>query len=70
MQIGIGIIFVRWEVFANNLLIPGICFFSNKFLIVILTLIYFFFENLPGKQSHSEIHEYSLTIFNIRIRYL
>ena len=32
LQIGIGIIFVRWEVFANNSQIPDIYFFSKKFL--------------------------------------
>ena len=29
----------------------------------------FHLNNLPGKQSHSEIYSYSLYIFNIRIRY-
>ena len=32
LQIGIGIIFVRWEVFANNSQIPDIYFFSKKCL--------------------------------------
>ena len=41
LQIGIGIIFVRWEVFANNSQIPDIYFFSTKFLI-----IFFYLEKL------------------------
>ena len=30
LRIGIGIIFVRWEVFVNNSQIPDICFFLKK----------------------------------------
>ena len=71
LQIGIGIIFVRWEEFANYSQIPEIYFsflFSKK--IFFLTIIYFFhWKFLPGKQSHSDIHPHSLYIFNIRIRY-
>ena len=36
LQIGIGIIFVRWEVFTNNSLIPEIIFLSF-FLIFFLS---------------------------------
>ena len=32
LRIGIGIVFVRWEVFANNSQIPDIYFFSKKCL--------------------------------------
>ena len=51
LRIGIGIIFVRWEVFANYSRIPKIFFLSNFFLIFLflLTLIYFSFEKLTGQ---------------------
>ena len=51
LQIGIGIIFVRWEVFANYSRIPEIFFLSNMFLtfLFLLTLIYFSFEKLTGQ---------------------
>ena len=32
LRIGIGIVFVRWEVFVNNSQIPDIYFFSKKFI--------------------------------------
>ena len=71
LRIGIGIIFVRWEVFANYSRIPEIFFFSNfvsknifSWLLYICNL-----KDLLGKQSHSKIHAYSLSIFNIIIRY-
>ena len=43
LKIGIGIIFVRWEVFANYSLIPEIFFFSYFFLIFIFLDSYIFF---------------------------
>ena len=72
MPIGIKKIFIRLEVFANNLQIPDICFFSHFFFkyFFIDSYIFFYLKNLPGKQSHTEICKYSLSIFNIRIRYL
>ena len=71
LLIGIGIIFVRWKVFANNSRIPDIHFFSKKFLKNYFSWLLYFFhlKNLPGKQSHSEIYSYSLCIFNKIIRY-
>ena len=71
LQIGIGIIFVRWDVFANYSQITEI-FFSLRIFskdIFFLTGIYLYFKNLLCKQSHGDIHAYSLYIFNIRIRY-
>ena len=46
-------------------------FFSKECLKISFSwLLYIFYlKNLPGKQSHSEIHSYYLYIFNIRIRY-
>ena len=71
LQIGIGIIFVRLEVFAKYSRIPEIYFFplsfSNNFFF--LTVIYFLFKKLNGQKSHSEIYAYFLYIFNIKIRY-
>ena len=71
-QIGIWIIFVRWEVFANNSGIPDISFFPKNFKKNSFSWILYIFhlKNLPGKQSHSEIYSYSLYIFNKRTRYL
>ena len=71
LQIGIGIIFVEWDVFANYSQITEI-FFSLKLFsknIFFLTGIYLYFNNLLCKQHHGDIHAYSLYIFNIRIRY-
>ena len=68
---GIGIIFVRWDVYANYSWIPeiyfSIHFFSNNSSFSFL--IYLLFEKLTRKQTHSEINAYSLCIFNIIIRY-
>ena len=58
LRIGIGIIFVRWEVFSNYSRIPKI-FFSQFFVM----------KDLLGKQSHGKIYAYSLSIFNIIIKY-
>ena len=51
LQIGIGTIYVRWEVFANNSQIPDIYFFSKFFSknFFFLTLIYFSFDKLTGQ---------------------
>ena len=53
LRIGIGIIFVRWEVFANYSGTPEIFFsfiyyFRNFFF---LTLIYFSFEKITGQRK-------------------
>ena len=71
LQIGIGIIFIRWEVFANNSQIPFIFFFSKNVqnFFLLYSYIFFHLKNWPVKQSNSEIYAYSLFIFNIRIRY-
>ena len=72
LGIGIGIIFVRWEVFATYSQIPEIYFISIFFFktfFFLLTCNYFVLTNLPCKQSHREIYAYSLYIFNIGIRY-
>ena len=71
LQIGIGIIFVRWKVFLNYSQIPEIFSLSNFFLIFLFFLLLYIFclKNLLGKQSHSEIYAYSLYILNIWIRY-
>ena len=49
LQIGIGIIFVRWELFANNSPISDIYFFSKKFFFC--TLIYFSFKIFTGQTN-------------------
>ena len=72
LWIGIGIIFVRWEVFANYSRTSEIYFskfFSLKKSYSWLLYIFLLLKNLLGKQSHCEIYPYSLYIFNIRIRY-
>ena len=71
LQIGIGKIFVTWEVFANYSRIPEIYIFSYFFLIIpyFQILYVFHLKNLPGKQSHSDTYAYALYIFNIKIRY-
>ena len=50
----------------GDALSPACGIFSNNFFFTIL--IYFHLKNLPGKQSHSELHAFSLHIFNIKIR--
>ena len=57
LQIGIGIVFVRWEVFTNYSQIPKINLFLYYFLsnIFFLILIHFLLKNLQGKQSQSEL---------------
>ena len=64
LRIGIGIIFVRWEVFANYSRISEIYFFSyfcnNLFF---LTLIYFSFVKLTRQKKHSEMYAHSLYIY-------
>ena len=70
LWIGIGIIFVRWEVFANYSQLPEIIFlsdFSNNFFSWVLYI--FPLKNLPGKENHIEIYAHSLYIFIIKIRY-
>ena len=64
LRIGIGIIFIRWEVFANYSQIPKIyfslIFFKN---ILFLDSYIFLLNNLQGKQSYSDIYPYSLYIY-------
>ena len=51
LRIGLRIIFVRWEIFANNSQIPDIYIFSKKMFknFFFLTPIYFSFEKFTGQ---------------------
>ena len=69
MWIGIGIKFNTWQLFTNYSWIP------EKYIFFFLLLItpysqllkVFHLKNLLGKLSHSEIHAYSLYVFNRKI---
>ena len=70
LRIGIGIIFVRWEVFANNSRIPDI-FFSLKKLSKIFfvdSYIFFIWKIYPANKSIVR-YMHTLYIYWIRIRY-
>ena len=71
MRIGIGIIFVWWEVFANYSQIPEIYFLLYIVLVISFSWLLYIFplKNLPVRENHSEIYAHSLYIFLIRIRY-
>ena len=71
LRIGIWIIFVRWELFANY---SQISLKKNSLILYIyiyffFTLIYFSLEKLTGQTNHSGIYAHSLNIFPIKIRY-
>ena len=51
LQIGIGIIFVRWEVFANNSQIPEVYFFSKKCLKISFSLLLYIFDLKKFKEQ-------------------
>ena len=72
MQIGLGIIFVRLEVFANYSQIPEIYFLTYIFLVISFSWLLYIFplKNLSGRENHSEIYAHSLYTFIIRMRYL
>ena len=72
LQIEIGIIFVRWELFANYSQISEIVILSYIISIISFswTLYIFPLKNLTGKENHSETYNaHSLYIFLIKIRY-
>ena len=71
LQIGIGIIFVRWELFAKYSWISEIFFLSYIILIVSFSWLFYIFplKNLPAKENYTEIYAHSLYIFLIEIRY-
>ena len=56
-----------FELISNIWNICSLIYYFNNFFI--LTLTYFSFQNLPGKENHSEIYAHSLNIFLIKIRY-
>ena len=67
LRIGIGIIFVRWDLFANISRIPKIFFLFIFFLIFFLSVFSYIFhlKNPPGKKSYSKTSAYSLYIYSI-----
>ena len=66
VRIGIGIIFVRWEVFANNSRIPDFYFFSkNVYEFFVLTLIFSFISKLY--LSNKAIVRYMHTLYTYSI---
>ena len=71
LHIRIGIIFVRWQLFANYSQISEIFFLSYIILIISFSWLLYIFPliNLLGKENYSEIYAYYLYIFLIKIRY-
>ena len=70
--VGIGIIFVRLELFGNYSQISEIYFISHIFCFIISFswLLYIFsLKNLWGKENHNEIDAHPLYLFLIKIRY-
>ena len=62
LQIGIRILFVRWEVFANNSRIPDIYFFSKEWLKISFSwLLYIFIWKIL--QANNAIVRYIHTLY-------
>ena len=70
LQIGIGIIFVRWEVLANNSQIPDIYFFSKSVKkISFLPYLFFIWKIYRANKIIARYIHTFLNIFNKIIRY-